>query len=69
MEPHGYYPVPFKTGLWAHKTRGTKFCLCVNDFLVKYFTKDDASNLLYDLKNNYEISKDWKGLNHLGLTI
>ena len=22
MEPHGYYPVPFKTGTWAHKTRG-----------------------------------------------
>ena len=21
MEPHGYYPVPFKTGFWAHKTR------------------------------------------------
>ena len=21
MEPHGYYPVPFKTGLWEHKTR------------------------------------------------
>ena len=21
MEPHGYYPFPFTTGLWAHKTR------------------------------------------------
>ena len=21
MEPHGYYPFSFKTGLWAHKTR------------------------------------------------
>ena len=20
MDPQGYYPVPFKTGLWAHKT-------------------------------------------------
>ena len=28
MEPHGYYPVPFTTGLWAHKTRKTKFA-CV----------------------------------------
>ena len=25
MEPHGYYPVPFKTGIWAHKTRKTIF--------------------------------------------
>ena len=21
MEPHGYYPVPFTIGLWAHKNR------------------------------------------------
>ena len=21
MEPHGYYPVPFTTGFWAHKPR------------------------------------------------
>ena len=37
MDPHGYYPVPFTTGLWAHKTRKTKFCLCVDDFGVKNF--------------------------------
>ena len=23
MEPHGYYPGPFMTGLWAHQTRKT----------------------------------------------
>ena len=25
MEPHGYYIVPFTTGLWAHKTRNVFF--------------------------------------------
>ena len=25
MEPYVYYPLPFTTGLWAHKTRRTKF--------------------------------------------
>ena len=25
MDPHGYYPAPFKTKIWAHKTRITKF--------------------------------------------
>ena len=25
MEPHGYYPVPFITLLWAHKTRKQNF--------------------------------------------
>ena len=38
MEPHGYYPVPFTTGLWAHKTRRTMFSLCVDDFGVNIST-------------------------------
>ena len=46
LEPHSYYPVPFTTGLWAHKTRRTQFFLCVGDFEGKYFTKDDANHLL-----------------------
>ena len=28
MEPHGYYPVPFTTGLWAHNTRETVVLMC-----------------------------------------
>ena len=59
MEPHGYYPAPFTTGLWSHETRITKFCLCLDDFGVKYFNKDDADNLLESLKNHYAISIDW----------
>ena len=50
MDPHGYYPVPFTTVLWAHKTRKTKFCLCVDDFGVKCFSKDYANHLLNSLK-------------------
>ena len=69
MDPHGYYPVPFTTVLWAHKTRKTKSCLCVGDFGVKCFTKDDANHLLYSLKKHYVISTDWERLNYLGLEI
>ena len=50
MEPHGYYPVPFTTALWLHKTRRTKCFVCVDNFGVKYFTKDDANHLLDSLK-------------------
>ena len=60
MYTHGYYPVPFTTGLWAHNTRKTKFCLFVDDFGVKYFTKDDANHLLDPLKKQYAISTDWE---------
>ena len=65
MDPHGYYPVTFTTGLWAHKTRKTKFCFCVDDFGVKYFSKDDTKHLLDYLKKHYTISIDWEGQNYL----
>ena len=50
MDPHFYFTVTFKTGLWAHKNRRTKFDPYVDDFGVKYFTKDDAHDLLDYLK-------------------
>ena len=59
MVPHGYYPVPFKTGLCPPKTRKTTFCLYVDDFGVKYFSKDDADHLLESLKKHYSISTYW----------
>ena len=46
LKPYGYYPIPHTMGMWAHKTRPTKFCLCVDDFGVKYFSKDDIHHLL-----------------------
>ena len=67
MEPHSYYLVPFTTGLWAHKNR--KNCLCVDDFGVKYFSKDDANHLLNSLTKNYANSTDWEGLNYLRFKI
>ena len=32
-----YEPAEGTTGLWSHRTRPTKFALCVDDFGVKYF--------------------------------
>ena len=51
LAPHGYRPVPHSLGLWTHDTRPTSFCLCVDDFGIKYFTKNDANHLLDILKN------------------
>ena len=46
------------------------FCQCVDDFGVKYFSKDDADHYLDFLKNHYAMSKigrvvissDWKNI-------
>ena len=64
---HGHYPCEGTTGLWCHKTLPTKFALCVNDFMVKYFHKDDAMYLIQALQAKYEITQDWSGENFCGL--
>ena len=69
MDPHGYYPVPFTTILWKYKTRKAKICLGVDDFGVKYFSKNYENHLLDSRKNHYVISTDWEGRNSLVLTI
>ena len=51
MDTHDYYPLPFTAGLWAHNTRKKKNCLCVDDFGVNIFCKDDANHLLNSLKS------------------
>ena len=57
MDPQKYYPVPFTTGPWSHKTRKTKFCLCVDDFGVKYFPRDDANHILNSLKSTMQFQR------------
>ena len=69
MEPHGYYPVPFTTGLWEHHIRKTKHFLYVDDFGVKYFSKDYADHILGSRKNHYAVLTNWEGLNYFVLTI
>jgi hypothetical protein len=69
LAPHGYHPCPYTTGLWEHDTRPTKFCLCVDDFGVKYFSTADADHLLNSLRRNYKISVDWAGTDYCGLSI
>ena len=53
--PKGYSLVKGTVGLWRHATRKTKFCLCVDDFGVKYYNKEDADHLLNSLRKNYKI--------------
>ena len=69
LRPTGYFPIKESNGLWKHKTRPTIFALCVDDFGVKYFKKDDADHLIQTLQEHYEISIDYKGSNYCGLTL
>jgi hypothetical protein len=69
LTPAGYMPVPNTTGMWKHRTRKTVFCICVDDFGIKYFNKDDIDHLLGTLEKHYTVTTDWTGRNYCGLTI
>jgi hypothetical protein len=62
LAPFGYQPVPLTAGLWRHKTRDITFCLVVDDFGVKYTSKDNDNDLLESIqKCNYKLNTDWTG--------
>jgi hypothetical protein len=65
LAPYGYHPCPHTTGLWQHNTRPTKFCLCVEDFGVKYFSTANADHPLTSLRKHYKISVDLAGTDYL----
>ena len=66
---HGYYPIPFTTGLWSHRLLKTKFCLCVDDFGIKFFSQQDANHLLTALRHKYDVTVYCTGENYLGIYI
>ena len=69
LEPSGYAPVVGTVGLWKHATRPLWFCLCVDDFGVKYFNKEDVQHLISSLSPHYKYTTDWEGNNYCGLTM
>ena len=69
LKPFGYQPVVGTVGLWQHISRPTTFCLCVDDFGIKYTSKQDAQHLLDAIGSKYKYTCDWNGTNYCGLTI
>ena len=61
LKPFGYYPTTESQNIWAHTTRKTKFCLCVDDFGIKYYNESDADHLMTALRTAYEITIDKTG--------
>ena len=68
LRPAGYSPIPNTVGMWKHDTRQTIFCLCVDDFGIKFQNKHDVNHLLDTLRKHYKVSIDWEGKHYCGLT-
>ena len=58
LAKYGYAPDKICSNIWTHKQRRTKFCLCVDDFGVKFFNYDDKNHLIEALQQKYEITID-----------
>ena len=64
---YGYSPDKICQNIWSHKSRKTKFCLCVDDFVVKYFNQADKDHLIHALRQKYDITIAEKGQHFCGL--
>ena len=67
LAKYDYTPIKGTVGLWKHKTCPITFCVCVDNFGVKYFSKSDAQHLLDSLRKHYKYTTDWEGKNYCGL--
>ena len=55
LEKFGYHPVQQTPGLWKHNMRATIFTLVVDNFAIKYASKQDAKHRLQALRSKYTI--------------
>ena len=69
LKKYGYKPDKYAVNIWSHITKPKEFCLCVDDFVVKYYSKTDAHHLIDSLKEAYDITVDWSGENYCGLKL
>ena len=52
LAPYGNHYIPNTVGMWKHTHKRIQFCLCVDDFGVKYTNKQDVLHLLEVLQQN-----------------
>ena len=69
LEPYGYKPIPGTVGLLGHNKCPTKFCLCVDNFSVKYWSIEDVNHLCNTIGANFRYTTDWEGKHYCGFTI
>ena len=69
LAPHGCSTVTGTVEVWKHETRLTRFCVCVNDFSITYFNKDDADHLFQSIGKHYQYTIEWKGNTYCRLTL
>ena len=58
LKLEGYEPIVGSIEMWNHTTRKTTLFLCVADFGVRYFSKEDDMHILDTLGKDYNYAVD-----------
>ena len=66
LNKRGYYQVKYRKGLWLHKTKKILFTLVVDNFGVKYISREDAKELVSILEETYPCKYNWSGKQYIG---
>jgi hypothetical protein len=69
LNKHGYCQSPITPGLLRRNLCPISFTLCVDDFGIKYVSREHVKHLSGILNNHYKCSQDWSGARHLGMNI
>jgi hypothetical protein len=67
LAPFRCYECIKTPGLWKHEARPLTFTLVVDDFGVKYESKEDTDHLIVGIKSTYKLTKDWMGNLYCGI--
>jgi hypothetical protein len=69
LAPFGYTECVNTPGLWKHETQPNLFTLIVNNFGVKYVSKNDVDHLIASIETIYTLTEDWTGNLYCGITL
>jgi hypothetical protein len=69
LATHEYTPCTHTPGPWTHSTRDITFSMVVDNFGIKYTSRDDAIQLLAALEEMYTVTTDWTGSIYLIMTL
>jgi hypothetical protein len=69
LNKHGYRQSKLVPGLWQHDTWPIQFTLVVDNFGVKYVSKEHAQHLKNPLKEHYKLTCNWTGTHYIGITL
>jgi hypothetical protein len=69
LAPFGYYECVKTQGLWKHESWPLAFTLVVDNFGVKYESKDDVDHLIASIKSTNKLTKDWTGNLYCGISL